>query len=377
MAAIDIAESNRNARSGRRLLADSVLSGMIAAVSKSIDSQLDDFAKRLVDALMQLSEVATDAKQASLTFNSSNLLKRNLYAYRYTAAAKVKKALQDEIEMLENPTFAIRNKYDDELTLVPYEDMDKKLLLGNMARPLEAKHAEQLTAMRMRIAHALGRDEISNNQNPFRPEVFISALNEAWAEFNPDVETHALVLPLFKEDVFLDLGPVYTELNSAMAEGGILPELADLYNIKKTTRGGPVKSKADKLNQAALDQLRSILNPQELAPAAPMMPAVENFAGVPMIPGIPGLPNMPPMQAAQSGAGQFAAAPAADGGFPQIDAGMAGAAQQQPMMMQVPVSSGLVNFLSNLNASHSLYQASAMPAAAGMPMRSMLGNVKA
>jgi hypothetical protein len=395
MAAIDIAESNKSAKSGKIALAGSTLSSMISVVSKSVDIQLDDFAKRLVDALMQLSDVATDAKQASLTFNSSNLLKRNIYAYHFTATATVKRALQEEIELLENPTFATRNKYDDELTLVPYEDMDKKLLLSNMARPLEAKHAELLTATRMRIAHMLGRDEISSNQNPFRPEVIISALNDAWSEFNPDVDTHSLVLPLFKEDVFVDLGPVYAELNKAMAESGILPELADLYNIKKTTGGGPIKPKAEKLNQAALQQLRQILNPQAQAASTSTMSVAESFAGVPMIPGIagvpgvpmiPGIPGVPAMQAMpgmQGGgqampasAGQFAAS-GADGSFPQIDAGMLGAAAAQAQgMMQVPVSSELLNFLSNLNASHSLYQASTAPLAAGAPMRSMLGNIK-
>ena len=392
MAAIDIAESNNKAKSGKGALAGSSLSSMIAGVSKSVDAQLDDFAKRLVDALMQASDVATDAKQASLTFNSSNLLKRNIYAYHYTATAAVKRALHEEIELLENPTFSTRNKYDDELTLVPYEDMDRKLLLSNLARPLESKNAEQLTAMRMRIAHLLNRDEISSNQNPFRPEVFISALNDAWTEFNPDVDTHSLALPLFKEDVFLDLGPVYTELNKAMADCGVLPELAELYNIKKTTGGGPVKPKAEKLNQATLQQLRQILNPQgEAASEAAMMPAVEHFAGVPMIPGIagvpgvpmiPGIPGMPPIPgmqgssaAMQAAAGQYAAT-GSDGGFPQIDAGMLGAGAAQGMV-QVPVSSSLVNFLSNINSSHALYQASAMPLPTGAPMRSMLGNIKA
>ncbi len=394
MAAIDIAESNKSAKSGKAAPTMGTLASMIAVVAKSIDAQIDDFSKRLVAALMQVSDVSTDAKQASLTFNSSNLLKRNIDAYHFTARAAVERALREEIELLETPTFSTRNKYDDELTLVPYADMDKKLLLSNMARPLEAKHAEQLTAMRMRTAHILGRDEISNNQNPFRPDVIISALNDAWCEFNPDVDTHSMILPLLKEDVFVDLGPVYADLNKAMVEGGILPELADLYNIKKTTGGGqPVKPKAEKLNQAALQQLRNILSPGE-APAAPMMPAGENFGampnipgipmipGVPMIPGMPGAMAMPGMPSMPMGAGDMVAA-AANGGFPQIDAGMVGAVpqaagMQMPMQMQMPVSSGLLNFLSNLNNSHALYQASAAPVAAAgnAPMRSMLGNIK-
>ena len=400
MAAIDIAESNKSARSGAQPLLGSALPGLIAVVAKSIDTQIDDFSKRLVDALMQLSDVSTDAKHASLTFNSSNLLKRNIYAYHFTATAAIKKALQEEVDLLETPTFSTRNKYDDELTLVPYADMDKKLLLSNMARPLEAKYAEQLSAMRLRIAHMLGRDEISANQNPFRPEVIIAALDDAWSEFNPDVDTHPLVLPLFKEDVFVDLAPVYADLNKAMIDGGILPELADFYNIKKTTSGGQtVKPKAEKLNQAALQQLRNMLSPGEASAAAGMMPAGESFAaipGVPMIPGIPGIPGVPmipgiagvqampmagmpamPMAAGDMAAASAGVANANAGAFPQIDASMIGGVPQAMLPQgMVPVSSGLLNFLSNINTSHALYQASAAPLAAGAPMRSMLGSIK-
>ena len=179
-----------------------VFKNLIAVALKAANAQLDKFALRLADALMQLSDASKDAKEASLSFNSSNLLKKNVYAFHFLASAALQKALQQEVDLIESPFKSIRPRSSEGLSLVPYEDMDRKLLMANMARPLEAANADQLSALRLRIARLLLRDEISNNQIPFRPEVFLTAINDSWNEFNADSETHGMILPLLKEDVF-------------------------------------------------------------------------------------------------------------------------------------------------------------------------------
>lgn len=392
MTATDIVEENRRTKSEKSDGSGASLHKLVSVASNAVNGQIDAFAKRLVDALMQLSDVSTDSKQASLTFNSSNLLKKNLYAFHFLATGCLQKILKQEIDQIESPAFSTRNKYDDELTLVPYADMDRQLMLSNMSRPLESKHADQLTALRLRVAHILGREEISNNQLPFRPEVMICAMTDAWNEFNPDAESHGLILPLLKEDVFLDLAPVYAAINKELVDQGVLPELADFYNIKKTTGSLPTKQKAEKLNSAALQQLRQLFSPQADMAGAPSLPAgdaMSSFAGVPMIPGLPGVPMIPglPGMAAPAGmagapafsgmpggAASGSAAPGYPGTMYATAEGLAGSPNQA---MSAPMgSSQLLNFLSSLQNSHALYQASAVPTGAA-PLASMLPRVKA
>ncbi|HEX7645233.1 MAG TPA: DUF1631 family protein [Burkholderiaceae bacterium] len=370
MSSITIEDSSSKAVSRTGSSPAGSMAGMLAAASDSIDAQLEDFAKRLADALAQLSEVSSDAKHASLTFHSSNLLKRNSHAYQSMAATAVRRALNEEIELLCNPAPSMRGRGVDELALVPYEELEKRLLLNKMASQLETRQAGQLRAIRQRVAHLLGRDDIARDKNPFRPEVFISALNHAWCEFNPDVDTHALVLPLLREEVFVDLGPVYVNLNKAMAEQGVLPDLTESYSIEKNA-GGRFAARAETLHQATLQQLRKMLTPDGDGPAG-AVPGAENLAAaVPHIPGVPLIPGIP-MTPGDHGAAGLPAHPSSGAAF------ASGAAPQaDDMMVSIPVPSGLAQFLSNIDASHALHRVGTATVPPGAPLRSMLGNVKA
>jgi len=297
MAAIDSSNQTNSARPATGNASDEVFKSLISVALKAANAQLDKFCLRLVDALMQLSDGSSDSKEASLSFNSANLLKKNIYAYHFIVSGALQKALKREIEATESPFKATRTKSSEGLSLVPYADMDRKLLLNNLARPIEADNADQLTALRLRIASLLDRDEISNHQNPFRPDVFLSAITDSWNEFNPDSETHAMILPLLKQEVFLDLAPVYGALNSELVASGVLPELADFYNIKKTNGNTePKKKKSEGLDPAALRQLRQLFGEQPNLPTPSSLPATNaaqaafealGGSGVPMIPGLP------------------------------------------------------------------------------------------
>lgn len=368
MVAKDSANSTATAKPAQGNAQNEVFKNLCAVALKATNAQLDKFALRLADALMQLSDGSTDAKQASQTFNSANLLKKNLYAFHFLASAAIQKALSFEIEVLQSPLNSVRTKSTESLSLVPYADMDKKLLLSNMARPLETANADQLTALRLRMAALLEREEISHHQDPFRPDNFVTAINDAWCEFNPDEETHGLVLPLLTQEVFLDLAPVYAALNSELIAAGVLPELADFYNIKKTTGSAESKKKNDGLDPAALRQLRQLFSPSSAISGMPSMPSgaapLPSFesmgeSGVPMIPGIPvaGVPAIPGLANATA----YAAPLAAMGQNQGLSAAVSG--------------SQLLNFLSGLQSIPVVHQSQGFP---GLPVPTpMLANIKA
>jgi hypothetical protein len=343
MAAIETSELNNIAEPEQGKTRGEVFGILVAAAIKAANAQLDKFAGGVADALMQLSDGSTDAKEASASFNSSNLLRKNIYAFHFLASGVLQKALKQELDHVEAPTKLSRPKAFEGLSLVPYEDMDRKLLLGNISRPLESANAERITALRLRLASLLGRDEVSSNQNPFRPEVFLAALNDAWRDFNPDGDAHGMFLPLFKQqDTFLDLGPIYDAVNEELINAKVLPELADHYNIKKTgVNKDPNKRKNEGLDAAAMRQLRQLLGAAGL-PGVPNLPGstAQNqldslTASVPMIPSIPvaDIPMIPGLPSgtgvagaggvgATGGAGQAAGMPMMPGGHGQ--SGVAG-----------------------------------------------------
>jgi len=291
-----------------------MLESLVATVTKHAGEHLVAVATRLVAALGDVSDPALDARTVFLRVKSGNLLKNNSYAFVHLASESLAHALHKEIEIL--APRAVKSKIPslDELSLVPFEEMDNRVAFDAISRPFEMQYASQIATLNVRLGFLLDRDILRISQNPFRPELFLSVLYQTWRGFDPDTEAHPLILPLLKPSLLFDLAPVYDALCDILMKKG-QPGSIDDFNIKKTESAAALK-KADEDKKAALaKQLRSFLGGEK--PAAP----VSEFGDIPMIPMIPDLP------AASDGGGGWrpSAAPSFQGVAPAVQS--AGPAQ--------------------------------------------------
>ncbi len=213
---------------------DAVLRGLIPLANHLVASQIDAFSARLANAFLALSEQSMDAREANLSFNAGQLLKKNGYAFFYLTSAGFEAAFRKEIDALLQGVKIVASNADVALTLVTYEEMDKKLALSRAGRTLELDSAEQYAALNMRFAHLMEHDALSIAQNPFRPEIFLHTIYSAWCEFDPEVNTHELVLPLLRADILFDLEPILNSLNEALIAKGILPDLHESFRIRRS-----------------------------------------------------------------------------------------------------------------------------------------------
>ncbi|QAU35101.1 DUF1631 family protein [Janthinobacterium sp. 17J80-10] len=254
-----------------------VLASLVQVASGAANAQLDAFGVRLADALMALSEQGAEPQQASLGIAGACLLKKNPYAYYHLASARIAASLRKEMQHLmqqagsqsrQNPADVPAARPSIALELVSYEEMDNKVRLGHLARPVVARHAELFDALNLRIARLLGRDDLQLAQNPFRPEVVMEALNAAWADFDPDTASHPLFLPRLQPEVFLDMAPILQAVNDAMIGHGILPAASDSYRIRKSTNYA-----AEQKREAQIaDGLRRMLTGEGSPAGAGVMP---------------------------------------------------------------------------------------------------------
>ncbi len=198
------------------------------------NSQFDVFVSRLVDALMRVSEHTTDARQANLHFNASNLLNNNRYVFFHVASSRIERMLRDAFATFDSDHPHATPHAEVDLALVPFAEMDDKVMLSAVARQFDTAHAVPLNALTTRLAALLDRDALTLSQNPFRPELWLEAIRSAWSEFDPDPATHALILPLLKPDVFLTLDPIIGALNGTLIAAGILPDLSNAYRVHKS-----------------------------------------------------------------------------------------------------------------------------------------------
>jgi hypothetical protein len=86
-----------------------------------------------------------------------------------------------------------------------------------------------------RIGLVMKRTPITVSQNPFRPEIFVNAVLQAWMELESTTVTPHLIIRIMQPDLFLNLSSVYQGLNDALAERGIV---VDTDAVKRENKNG-------------------------------------------------------------------------------------------------------------------------------------------
>lgn len=261
-----------------------LLESLVAIVTTYTGEQLIAVGNRIVAALLDSSDMtATQAQVVYQRVKAGKLLKTNSFAFVRLVSKAFEQALHKEIDALLPAAAARRPSAAATLELVPFEEMDSRVAFDAVSRPFEMQYADQIATLNVRLGFLLGREILRIGQNPFRPELFLSAIHAAWREFDPDPQSHALIPPLLRPAVLFDFAPMYEALSLALMRKGVLPGSVDKHNIRKTE--GAAAAKATRVReQAALSkQLRQFLagSASEAAPAF----------DIPLIPDLPELPN--------------------------------------------------------------------------------------
>ena len=259
------------------------LDSLLEIATGHANEQLMATVNRLVAALLDVSDQTLDAATVYHRVKSGNLLKNNGYAYFHLACTGLESALRKELALLAPPPRSARDSVAAALTLVPLEEMDRSVAFSGLSRPFEAACAEQLATLNVRLGFLLARDTLRIGQNPFRPEVILIALNQAWTEFDPDTEAHALLPAMLRPAVVFDFAPLYEALNLALMNKGAAGR-ADSMRIRKTDNAARAKAQRATGQAALAQQLRQFFS-------GDAAPAPEFDAGIPLIPDLPAMPQ--------------------------------------------------------------------------------------
>lgn len=253
-----------------------LLEDMIGIAVKHAGDQYLELAAKLAGALIDATDGDTRAIQHRL--RAGNLLRNRQFAFLHLATETLEKALRREIAELA-PAAKDKRGADQPLALVPFEEMDTRVALGGLGKPFESLHSDALQTLNVRLAFLLDRDILRVSQNPFRPEVFLVALQQAWNQFDAEPESAPLLQPLIKPGMFIELGPMLDALNLALQSKGVLPGAVDGYKGRKTDATKTAAGERARGNQAALaQQLRQFFASSDVAGSAAGQ-IVDNIAG--------------------------------------------------------------------------------------------------
>jgi hypothetical protein len=285
-----------------------------------VKAQLTAMTARMTAALGDMSRPDGEPRDIQRRVKSARLLKDNAYAFFHLASGAVDQAVRRELDLLA-PQAGARRVQASALSLVPLEEMDNRLALGALARPFDIAHSDQLATLSVRLGMLLGRGVLRADSNPFRPEVFLGAIEEAWREFEPDPEAHGLVQPLLRPDIVFDFAPLLDALVAALRKDG-QPGSVDAYRIQKTDDVAAAKAARAGQRAALAEQLRKLFGDDG------------GEDGVPLIPDLPALPSSGGGWR-PSGAAAFAPAPAVAAAAQPV-AGQGGGNAGGPAVASVP-----------------------------------------
>ncbi|MFC0170153.1 DUF1631 family protein [Pseudoduganella danionis] len=191
-----------------------MLEELIALARQQAEGQLLGLVQRLTQCLLDGSAVQPEAVQARL--RAGNQLRQRQYAFLPMASGALEQALRREMAALAPapaPASTARQAVELSLSLVPFEEMDQQLAMAGLAKPFEVRHAAALQSLNGGLARLFQRDTLRLAQLPFRPEVFLAAIWQAWQEFGQEDAAALGLGELCQPEVFLDLAPVLEALH--------------------------------------------------------------------------------------------------------------------------------------------------------------------
>ncbi|MBW8897780.1 MAG: DUF1631 family protein [Massilia sp.] len=253
------------------------LDALAGIASDYVKAQLTAMTARMAAALGDMTRPEGDPRDVQRRVKSARLLKDNAYAFFHLASGAIDEAVRRELDVLA-PQTASRRVPASALSLVPLEEIDSRLALGALARPFDIAHSDQLATLAVRLGMLLGRGVLRADSNPFRPEVFLGAIEAAWREFEPDAEAHGLIQSLLRPDIVFDVAPLLDALVAALRKDG-QPGSVDAYRIQKTDDVAAAKAARAGLRAALAEQLRKLFGDDG------------GEDGVPLIPDLPELPS--------------------------------------------------------------------------------------
>lgn len=152
------------------------------------------------------------------------------------------------------------------LSLIDVDEVHRILLLDRICQRFNTRYESGLEPLNLRLGVLRGLENTSLSDNPFRPLVFARAFMMAWESGPFDSAATEDLMDALEPDHFVDLAPLYTDLNCTLSSAGI--EAHKVHRVRKSTDAGPYPARAGAAPPAASDSQLNAAGP--VSGAAPL-----------------------------------------------------------------------------------------------------------
>ena len=162
-----------------------------------------------------------------------------------------------------------RTKSDDaldgmSLSLIDIDEVERILLLDRVAQRFNTRYEAVLEPLTQRFGVLFGRENGSAQDNPFQPLVLLRAFLTAWDKCGLDPKATDDLLQSLEPACWLDMAPLYEELNDALKKAGV-PAKRELL-IKRSTSNFAPLGDSMRGSLGAGESVRSGFMPADSAP---------------------------------------------------------------------------------------------------------------
>jgi hypothetical protein len=137
------------------------------------------------------------------------------------------------------------------LSLLGDEDFEITLALDKATSRLRFNCAEELVALDARVAHLLGRSDLSENDSPLGPRPLCEALLDGMTRMQLEPDVRVVLLNQFDLVLTPELAQIYQSLNHYLVDHNVLP---DLKGGTKKRAPSPAPAKGSSAAPAMLDR---------------------------------------------------------------------------------------------------------------------------
>lgn len=177
--------------------------------------------------LMELVDDKPSAVQGQNFRSAHAVLGRNADAFNRALQTALADGLKRELgQILPTASGANANPSDSPIdgmgfSLVDMKEVERILQLDRVGQRFTSRCEALLEPLTQRLGSLLGRETVCLADNPFKPLIFLRAFMEAWDSCGFDPQAADDLLLSLEPASWLDLKPLYTQLNATLEQAGV------------------------------------------------------------------------------------------------------------------------------------------------------------
>ena len=119
-----------------------------------------------------------------------------------------------------------------EMSLIGVGEVDRIMMFDRVVQRFTARYDAAVAPITMQVGVLLGLGHASLSNNPFFSEIFVRAFVQAWDQCAWDAQASEDLLLTLEPAHFVDLAPLYTDLNATLLQAGV--QAQTVYRIKES-----------------------------------------------------------------------------------------------------------------------------------------------